>query len=94
MRNKINIDRERFDRWLSLVPPTVDLRCGALFKGFSAEREAVRVEFRHGGREYTEEVKYLVGADGAFSTLRRQMVPGLFQKTYISLQEWFEAGEN
>lgn len=94
-RHYINIDRERFDRWLvSMVLPAVETRCGALFKRFSVKNEAVRVEFRHGGREYTEEVKYLVGADGAFSTLRRQMVPGLFQKTYISLQEWFEAGEN
>ncbi|HZX45839.1 MAG TPA: NAD(P)-binding protein [Clostridia bacterium] len=47
-RHYINIDRERFDRWLvSLIPPAVDIRCGALFKGFSAEQETVRVVFRH-----------------------------------------------
>ncbi len=94
-RHYINIDRERFDRWLvSLIPPAVDVRCGALFKGFSLEQETVRVVFRHEGKEYSEKAKYLVGADGAFSTLRRRIAPGFFQKAYISLQEWFEADEN
>ncbi|NLZ91564.1 MAG: FAD-binding protein [Clostridiales bacterium] len=94
-RHYINIDRERFDQWLvSLIPTAVDTRCGALFKGFSVEQDTVRVAFRHGGKEYTEKAKYLVGADGAFSTLRRRIAPGLSQKAYISLQEWFEADGN
>lgn len=94
-RHYINIDRERFDRWLvSLIPSSVDIRCGALFKKYLIENKIIKVSFKHKGKEYTEDVRYLVGADGAFSTLRRQMVPGLFQKTYISVQEWFKASQN
>lgn len=94
-RHYINIDRERFDRWLvSLIPPSVDIRCGALFNRFSLQADTIVIEFKHKGKYYTEEVKYLVGADGAFSTLRRRLAPGLFQRTYISVQEWFEVSES
>jgi geranylgeranyl reductase len=94
-RHYINIDRERFDRWLvSLIPSTVDIRCGALFSKYDIEKENIKITFNYEGKEYTEEVKYLVGADGAFSTLRKQLAPNFLQKTYISIQEWFKVNCN
>jgi geranylgeranyl reductase len=94
-RNYINIDRERFDRWLvSLIPPSVDIRCGALFKGLSIKEDTIEIRYKHDGNDYTEKVKYLAGADGAHSTLRRQIAPGPFRRSYISVQEWFDAGES
>lgn len=94
-RHYINIDRECFDKWLvSLLPPTVVVRCGALFKNYTLENESIKVHFSVKGKDYTEEVKYLVGADGAFSAVRRQMIPDFFQKTYISVQEWFKVSHS
>jgi len=91
-RHYINIDREKFDRWLvSLLPPSVDVRCGALFRKYQWENGVYRIHFRQSGKEYTEEARYLVGADGAFSHVRRQLKPDFVQRTYISLQEWFAA---
>lgn len=90
-RHYINLDREKFDRWLvSKIPSSVDLFCGAVFKKCSFDEGLMEIHFNHQGKERLEKVKYLIGADGAFSTLRRQIAPGLFQKTYISIQEWFK----
>ncbi len=89
----INIDREKFDRWLvSLLPPKVDVRLSSLFKGFTKEEGGVRVLFTDKGKQHEERAKLLIGADGAFSLVRRQLgqkqaVP----RRYVSIQEWFEA---
>lgn len=89
-RHYINIDREKFDRWLvSLLPPSVDVRCGTLYRKYQWENGVYKIHFRQKGKEYTEEARYLVGADGAFSHVRRQLKPDFIQRTYISLQEWF-----
>lgn len=93
-RNYINIDRERFDSWLvSLLPSAVDLRCGALFKRYFTKNNWFNIEYKLKGKEYAEKAKYLVGADGAFSTIRRQIVPAFFQPKYIAVQEWFKTSK-
>lgn len=94
-RHYINIDREKFDSWLvSLLPDSVDTRCGALFRRFSHEGEGIKIQFQHHGKTYTEKARYLIGADGAQSMVRRQMVPEFSQRSYISVQEWFEVANN
>lgn len=94
-RHYINIDREKFDSWLvSLLPDSVDIRCGALFRRFSCKDKGIKIHFQLHGKEYTEEAKFLVGADGAFSRVRRQMVPELYQNSYIAVQEWFKTGSS
>lgn len=90
-RHYININREKFDRWMvSLLPPSVHIVCGALFTKHYFEDGIFKIHFRNNGKEYVERAKYLIGADGAFSILRRQLLPEPFQKTYISIQEWFK----
>ena len=88
----INIDRERFDRWLvSLLPPKVDIRLGSIFKGYLKEDNAFKVIFSYNGRKYTEKARMVVGADGAFSMVRRQLAPKApLPGRYVSIQEWFE----
>jgi geranylgeranyl reductase len=94
-RHYINMDREKFDRWLvSSIPSSVKILCGALFKKCSFDQGLIKIHFSHQGKEHIEKVKYLIGADGAFSTLRRQIAPDLLQKTYISIQEWFETQDS
>lgn len=89
----INLDRERFDRWLvSLIPGNVEIRTGFLFKRFQAESDRVKLVLSHQGKEYVEYAKVLVGADGGFSQVRKQAFPERpVPKAYISIQEWYEA---
>lgn len=90
-RHYINIDRERFDRWLvSILPPSVDVLCGTLFRKYQVEKNKYKIYFQIDGKEYMEETKYLIGADGAYSRIRRQLKPDFVQRTYISIQEWFQ----
>lgn len=90
-RHYINVDREKFDSWLvSLIPSEVDIRCSTLFKSYEIKDGLISVKLITGGREYSEKTKFLVGADGANSLLRRQLTGRKFEKTYISIQEWYK----
>jgi len=90
-RHYINTDREKFDSWLvSLLPPSVDVLCGTLFRKYQVEKGIYKIHFQTNGKEYTEKTKYLIGADGAYSSIRRQLKPEFVQRTYISIQEWFQ----
>lgn len=91
----LNIDREKFDRWLvSIIPHQIDLRCGCYFKNYTKEKDFYKINFLHNGKEYIENAKLIIGADGANSLVRRQEFPlqGNLKK-YISIQEWFEVEE-
>ena len=93
-RHYINIDREKFDRWLvSILPPTVDVLGVTLFKKYHLENGRYKIHFQNKGKKYTEETRCLIGADGAFSKVRRQIRPDFVQRTYISIQEWFQASD-
>jgi flavin-dependent dehydrogenase len=92
-RHYINIDRNEFDKWLeSIVPPGVTIINGCIYRSCEEKDGYLAVRFRHGGREYEEKTKMLVGADGAFSLVRRQSFGTLpSPKLYICIQEWFRA---
>lgn len=82
-RHYINIDRQKFDIWLvSLVPSNVDIRCGTLFKSYEIKNEKIVVNFVSDGKSFSEKTKFLVGADGANSMLRRLLTGSRFNKTY------------
>ncbi|NPV90134.1 MAG: FAD-binding protein [Firmicutes bacterium] len=88
----LNLDRERFDRWLvSLIPDRVDFLPEATFKGYSLDGGRCNLRFSQGGKEYSESVKVLIGADGANSRVRRLVFPdSAMPKKYIAIQEWFQ----
>lgn len=97
-RSYVNLDREKFDRWLlGLIPPQVEVwpaRClsaARLEEGFS-----LRVRCWEGPQVYTEKelrCAYVVGADGADSLLRRSLFPQQKMHAYVSIQQWFRAGD-
>ena len=95
-RHYINIDRNEFDRWLeSIVPSSVNIVNGCIFKSYEENDDYVVVRYSNKGKDYEEKAKLLVGADGAISRVRRQgfcdrPTPNL----YVSIQEWFEAKGN
>lgn len=95
-RHYINMDRNEFDRWLeSIVPSSVDILNGCIFKSYEENDDFVIIRYSCKGKDYEAKAKLLVGADGAFSKVRRQgfcnsPAPAL----YVSIQEWFEANDN
>lgn len=93
-RHYINIDRNAFDRWLvSIVPPGVTVIDGCIYRSCEDKDGYISVRFSQDGREYEEKAKLLVGADGAFSGIRRQCFGHLpSPKLYICIQEWYRAG--
>jgi len=91
-RNYINIDRAAFDRWLlSLVPQTADIRHHAIYHKSEKHRDHFTLHFTENKEPRTAQVRWLVGADGAFSTVRREFFPSIpMPKRYVAVQHWFE----
>ena len=95
-RHYINIDRRKFDEWLlSLVPEGVERRIPARYE--SAQPDPVSGGFLlrlwENGHCSTVKTKILIGADGAFSQVRRQFIsPQTKRKMYTAVQYWFEPG--
>ena len=91
-RNYINVDREKFDKWLvSLIPPEVIIKCEAIFKRFEIVNDNIKVQYMQQGKECTIDTKILVGADGAFSMVRRKLsLDAPKPKTYIAIQEYYK----
>lgn len=85
-----NMDRTRFDSWLvSLVPDSVDLAFGCKFTGFVEEREGVSFALVNQGKVHTVHARLLIGADGAWSKVRRQAFAMQPIRQYVAIQEWF-----
>ena len=94
-RQYINIDRTAFDRWLlSLVPQTADIRSHAIYQKSEANDDGLTLHFQENDEPKTAQVRRLVGADGAFSTVRREFFPKApMPKRYIAVQHWFDREE-
>jgi flavin-dependent dehydrogenase len=96
-RQYINVDRSQFDRWLlSLVPPSADVRCNALYQKAekNAHSDTLTIHFTENGEARSENVRWLIGADGAFSTVRREFFEKkTFPKQYTAIQEWYPLHE-
>lgn len=95
-RYYMNIDREKFDEWLiSLIPSDVKIINDCIYKSFDIDSSGVTVRFYYNGKEYKEKAKILVGADGAFSNIRRQgFSNNHYPKLYITIQEWYKTDFN
>lgn len=91
-RHYINVNREKFDKWLvSLISPEVNIMCDAIFKKYETVDDKIEVQYYQQGKEYTIHTKILVGADGAFSTVRRKLSLDMpIPKTYIAIQEYYK----
>ncbi len=88
----VNMDREKFDRWLiSLVPDTVDIvsaRCSSIERC----EDGCLLSLRSGDEVFCVRCGMLVGADGAASIVRRSFFPSDIMH-YVSIQQWFSAGD-
>jgi len=90
-----NLDRQRFDQWLlSIIPDNVDIALGCRFTSLSETKEGYEIAFIYGNHIFTEKVRIIVGADGAWSNVRQQLFNENDKlKKYIAIQEWFDTTE-
>ena len=85
-RYYLNMDRNAFDRWLlSLVPDSVDIISGKCIEVDSRGQDGFFLRL-NGGENIC--AKYIVGADGAASVVRRSFFHPC-RKKYIAIQEHF-----
>jgi flavin-dependent dehydrogenase len=92
-RYYLNIDREKFDRWLvSLIPTPVDCRFNVIFQSYEMVKSnpaLYKITYRSAGKLQVDYARIIVGADGAFSKVRRQAQPhSPISTTYFAVQEW------
>lgn len=93
-RNYLNVDRNRFDEWLvGMVPKTVEVQLRATVKEIKTFDDHIEVTYLQEKEEYTVSTKYLVGADGSNSMIRKSLLPNDSIKQYVAIQEWYEQTE-
>lgn len=87
-----NMSRLRFDEWIvSSIPNNVDLALGCRFTSLIESRDGYEIAFLHQNKIFTQRVKLIIGADGAWSKVRQQVYgENDTLKKYIAIQEWFE----
>ena len=87
-RHYLNMDRYAFDKWLiSLIPPAVDVGVGRC-EGIRKESDGYQVNVNINGQTEKILTRYLVGADGASSVVRRTLF-GKGPKKYVAIQQHF-----
>ncbi len=90
----INLDRHKFDRWLqSLIPAEVLQLAGRVTVLRRLAEGGFELSYRLTG-ELADKVlhaKYLVGAEGANSIVRKTLFPGPDITHYTAIQQWFSS---
>lgn len=93
-RNYINIDREKFDRFLvNKIPDNVEKLFNIKFNNCSKTSTGYLFEYYQDNELKSIETKIIVGADGGNSVLRKSLYPKDKIKKYISIQKWYKQSE-
>lgn len=85
-----NVSREAFDEWLlTLLPETVSVSPQTRFVAYEPNCKDVKVSLETSDGPLLVSTRYLIGADGALSPVRRQ-ASGRDFATYSCIQDWLE----
>ena len=90
-----NMDRDKFDRWLvSMLPSGVDRKFNSFFRDFVEIPGGYEIRYIYNGQEISTKTSVIVGADGAFSKIRKFISKDItIPEKYISIQEWFKSSD-
>ena len=90
------MNRWQFDRWLlSLVPSSVDVMEKTVLKSFEKRSDHYKLNLTSYGQPQIIRAKTIVGADGAFSRVRKIAFPDRpFPKKYIAIQQWVRTDDD
>ena len=90
-RQYVNTDRHKFDLWLmKKINPAFDLKEGTVTK-IERTDKGFKLTYTANGEQFTAESKFIVGADGASSIVRKFIAPKQKMRSYVSIQQWFES---
>jgi len=89
-RHYINLDRHKFDLWLmGKIPGHIEVHNNATCTAITPDGDGYQVTYTENNESRTVWAKYLVGADGAASIVRRTLFKDFKIHTYLSIQQWF-----
>lgn len=91
-RHYINLNRHKFDLWLiSLIPKHVKIHTDARCTEIKLTPDSLyTITFKENNTQHSLKAKYIVGADGNNSIVRKTIYPDNRLKTYLSVQQWFK----
>ena len=89
-RHYINLDRHKFDLWLiDKIPNHIEIHNKAICTNIVPDKDGYRVTYTENNESRVIWTKYLVGADGASSIVRRSLYKNFRIQTYLCIQQWF-----
>lgn len=87
----INLDRHKFDMWLkSLIRKNTEVHDNSVCTKIRKKNDYYEIIVKEGESSHVYCAKYIVGADGADSKVRKFLYPEKNIRAYLAIQQWFE----
>jgi len=91
----VNVNRRSFDYWLlKLSEKKVQFSSETKLVDFKERDDGVHVLIEKSSKKILVKTKYLIGADGGFSSIRRRISPENETKFYVAVQEWIRSSKS
>lgn len=94
-RAYFNLDRHAFDMWcIAQIPDNVEIISDARVTSIEKTAEGYQVGYTSPAGLQQAQARYIVGADGANSQVRKAVYPKHKLPTYLSIQEWYPSNQS